>query len=78
MRVIRCLFTFLLASGVALAQPPAPAATRGLLPTDFYKEVTIEDVAMVDADHIIVADDDFVSLRHNGLLPERKGNGYGI
>jgi DNA repair protein RadC len=30
------------------------------------------------ADHIIVADDDFVSLRHNGLLPERKGNGYGI
>ena len=46
MRVFCCLLTFVFASGVALAQPPAPSAARGLLPTDFYKEVTIEDVAM--------------------------------
>lgn len=40
---------------------------------DALRTVSVELV-----DHIIVADDDFVSLRHNGLLPERKGEGYGI
>ena len=52
------------------------------LPADNATTLSVFDalrtVGVELADHIIVADDDFVSLRHNGLLPERKGNGYGI
>jgi dipeptidyl aminopeptidase/acylaminoacyl peptidase len=40
---IRVLVTFLV---VFVTSSLAHAQTRGLLPTDFYKEVTIEDVAM--------------------------------
>ena len=58
-------------SGVALPSPDDNAATLSVF--DALRTVGVEL-----ADHIIVADDDFVSLRHNGLLPERKGNGYGI
>ena len=58
-------------SGVALPSPADNAATLSAL--DALRTVGVEL-----ADHIIVADDDFVSLRQNGLLPERKGNGYGI
>ena len=58
-------------SGVALPSPADNATT--LSGFDALRTVGVEL-----ADHIIVADDDFVSLRHNGLLPERKGNGYGI
>ena len=58
-------------SGVALPSPDDNATTLAVF--DALRTVGIEL-----ADHIIVADDDFVSLRHNGLLPERKGNGYGI
>ncbi len=39
-RVLATLFVLLITSSLAHAQ------TRGLLPTDFYKEVTVEDVAM--------------------------------
>ena len=59
------------ASGVALPSPADNATTLSVF--DALRTVGVEL-----ADHIIVADDDFVSLRHNGLLPERKGNGYGI
>ena len=58
-------------SGVALPSPADNATTLSVF--DALRTVGVEL-----ADHIIVADDDFVSLRHNGLLPERKGNGYGI
>ena len=58
-------------SGVALPSPDDNAATLSTF--DALRTVSVELV-----DHIIVADDDFVSLRHNGLLPERKGEGYGI
>lgn len=58
-------------SGVALPSPADNAATLSAF--DALRTVGVEL-----ADHIIVADDDFVSLRQNGLLPERKGNGYGI
>ena len=58
-------------SGVALPSPSDNATTLSVF--DALRTVGVEL-----ADHIIVADDDFVSLRHNGLLPERKGNGYGI
>ena len=58
-------------SGVALPSPDDNAATLSAF--DALRTVSVELV-----DHIIVADDDFVSLRHNGLLPERKGEGYGI
>ena len=54
----------------------------GVAPADNATTLSVFDalrtVGVELADHIIVADDDFVSLRHNGLLPERKGNGYGI
>ena len=59
------------ASSVALPSPADNATTLSVF--DALRTVGVEL-----ADHIIVADDDFVSLRHNGLLPERKGNGYGI
>ena len=58
-------------SGVALPSPADNATTLSVF--DALRTVGVEL-----ADHIIVADDDFVSLRHNGLLPEREGNGYGI
>ena len=58
-------------SGVALPSRVDNATTLSIF--DALRTVGVEL-----ADHIIVADDDFVSLRHNGLLPERKGNGYGI
>ena len=58
-------------SGVALPSPADNATTLSVF--DALRTVGVEL-----ADHIIVADDDFVSLRHNGLLPEGKGNGYGI
>ena len=58
-------------SGVALPSPDDNAATLSAF--DALRTVGVEL-----ADHIIVADDDFVSLRHNGLLPDRKGEGYGI
>ena len=58
-------------SGVALPSPADNATTLSVF--DALRTVGVEL-----ADHIIVADDDLVSLRHNGLLPERKGNGYGI
>ena len=58
-------------SGVALPSPADNAETLSAF--DALRTVGVEL-----ADHIIVADDDFVSLRQNGLLPERKGNGYGI
>ena len=58
-------------SGVALPSPSDNATTLSVF--DALRTVGVEL-----ADHIIVADDDFVSLRHNGLLPEREGNGYGI
>ena len=59
------------ASSVLLPSPADNATTLSVF--DALRTVGVEL-----ADHIIVADDDFVSLRHNGLLPERKGNGYGI
>ncbi len=49
-------------SGVALPSPDDNATT--LMVYDALRTVGIELV-----DHIIVADDDFVSLRENGLLP---------
>ena len=58
-------------SGVALPSPADNATTLSVF--DALRTVGVEL-----ADHIIVADDDFVSLRHNGLLPEREGNVYGI
>lgn len=59
-------------SGVALPSPADNATTLSVF--DALRTVGIEL-----ADHIIVADDDFVSLRHNGLLPERRqGDHYGI
>lgn len=59
-------------SGVALPSPADNATTLSVF--DALRTVGIEL-----ADHIIVADDDFVSLRQNGLLPERRqGDHYGI
>ena len=58
-------------SGVALPSPADNATTLSVFDA-------LRTVGVALADHIIVADDDFVSLRHNGLLPEREGNGYGI
>ena len=59
-------------SGVALPSPDDNATTLAVFDA-------LRTVGIALADHIIVADDDFVSLRHNGLLPERgKGNCYGI
>ena len=58
-------------SGVALPSPDDNTTTLAVF--DALRTVGVELV-----DHIIVADDDFVSLRHNGLLPDRKGEGYGI
>ena len=51
-------------SGVALPSPDDNAAT--LMACDALRSVGVELL-----DHIIVADNDFVSLRQNGLLPPR-------
>jgi dipeptidyl aminopeptidase/acylaminoacyl peptidase len=46
MRLICTLLVLVFASVPAHTQTQEPGTPRGLLPTDFYKEVTIEDVAM--------------------------------
>ncbi len=60
-------------SGVALPSHDDNIATLNVF--DALGAVGVELV-----DHVIVADDDFVSLRHNGLLPPMggRGIGYGI
>ena len=51
-------------SGVALPSPDDNQTT--LMAWDALRKVGVELL-----DHIIVADDDFVSLKENGLLPPR-------
>lgn len=59
-------------SGVALPSREDNSATLAV-----YE--ALRSVGIELSDHIIVGGDDFVSLRHNGLLPERQwGDYYGI